>query len=80
MKQTIREIRRAASMRSSWRFAAHSVDTGQRYEVVYRDGTGTLRIFGYAHEYRDTIPLVDKIAGNLMWSAPSVRDRLKMKV
>lgn len=77
MKGLSREAKRAGSMRSGWRFAAHGTDRGQRFEVRYRDGMGTLRVYAYAEEYEDTIPMVNKIADNPVWHSPSVRDRLK---
>lgn len=50
-------------------------DTGQRFKVTYRDGTGRLCPYGFADDRDVAESFVDRIKQNPLWSAPRIVDR-----
>lgn len=54
-------------------------DTGQRYEVRYRDGMGTERMFGYAADEKGVEGLKRRLSKNPSWKFSRTIDRDMIK-
>lgn len=52
-----------------------AVDTGQRFKVTYRDGTGKLCTFGYADTLAGAQIFVTAINKHPVFCKPSIIDR-----
>jgi len=65
---------------SRWcRFHLQGGDHGQRYEVRYRDGKGTERVFGWAGKPEGARLMVDAIRKHPVWYWPRIVDRHQSK-
>jgi len=66
---------RRGARRSTWR-SGGCRDTGQRFEVRYCDGLGTVHTFGYSGTREGAAVFVDAIKQHPVWHSPKVVDRL----
>lgn len=65
---------------SPWRrFHLQGGDHGQRYEVRYRDGEGTERVFGWTGTPEGAQVMVDAIRRHPVWYWARILDRHKEK-
>ncbi len=54
-------------------------DIGQRYKVVYRDGMGTKRAYGFTESADIAKQWCEAINRNPMWDSPRIIDRQEGK-
>lgn len=54
-------------------------DKGQRFVVKYRDGMGTERSFGFAHDEKGVEKLKARLSKNPLWKFTRAIDREKLK-
>ena len=50
-------------------------DAGQRYEVRYNDGAGSVLVFGSVGTVEGARKMVDAVNENPRWSDPFIKDR-----
>lgn len=63
------------SQKSAWRQIKGARDTGQRYKVLYRDGAGAVRVFGFADDEKTVQQYRKKIEANRFFRFLRVVDR-----
>lgn len=73
-------VQRRNSQKSGFRHLYGHRDTGQRYEVRYRDGLGTRRTYGFTESMDVAEQWVEAINRHLIWDSPRIVDRQKGKV
>lgn len=66
---------RKNSLKSGMRTMPGQRDCGQRFEVRYRDGMGTERVYGFAQAESERDRFVREIEHHPIWSKPRVLDR-----
>lgn len=71
---------RSNGSKSEWRGKPGMRDAGQRFVVVYRDGNGTKRDYGFTNDAGEAAGWVNIITKNPMWRSAAIRDRQAKKV
>lgn len=64
-----------ASIRSCFRYLPGSLDEGQRYVVVYRDGLGTRRYYGFTNDPDEAARLLAAVKADARWRGARIQDR-----